>query len=117
MADDLSSQRFYQGTKADLKPGDLIEPGYDSNYGKRKKAAYRAGARSSIGMCDPYTLTAFLFTDIEEHPAWDRQPERMRPALARRAALARSAVEGHRGTVVKMRGNGLCAAFDDGVPE
>jgi rifampin ADP-ribosylating transferase len=42
MADinDLSSQRFYHGAKADLKPGDLIEPGYNSNYGKRKKAAY-----------------------------------------------------------------------------
>ena len=38
--DDLSSQRFYHGTRADLKPGDLIEPGYNSNYGKRKKAAY-----------------------------------------------------------------------------
>ena len=38
--DDLSSQRLYHGTKADLKPGDLIEPGYSSNYGKRKKAAY-----------------------------------------------------------------------------
>ena len=38
--DDLSTLRFYHGTKADLKPGDLIEPGYASNYGKRKKAAY-----------------------------------------------------------------------------
>lgn len=38
--DDLNSQRFYHGTKADLKPGDLIVPGYNSNYGKRKKAAY-----------------------------------------------------------------------------
>ena len=38
--DDLNSQRFYHGTKADLKPGDLIEAGYDSNYGTRKKAAY-----------------------------------------------------------------------------
>jgi len=38
--DDLSSQRFYHGTRADLKPGDLIEPGYRSNFGKRKKAAY-----------------------------------------------------------------------------
>ena len=35
-----SSQRFYHGTKTDLKPGDLIEPGYNSNYGKRKKAAW-----------------------------------------------------------------------------
>ena len=38
--DDPSSQQFYHGTKADLRPGDLIEPGYSSNYGKRKKAAY-----------------------------------------------------------------------------
>ena len=32
--DDLSSQRFYHGTKADLKPGDLIEPGHPPNSGK-----------------------------------------------------------------------------------
>jgi len=40
VTDDLNSQQFYHGTKADLKPGDLIEPGYNSNYGKRKMAAY-----------------------------------------------------------------------------
>lgn len=38
--DDPMPQRFYHGSKADLKPGDTIEPGYKSNYGKRKKAAY-----------------------------------------------------------------------------
>jgi hypothetical protein len=38
--DDLSSPRFYHGTRADLKPGDLIEPGYTSNYGKRHKTVY-----------------------------------------------------------------------------
>lgn len=37
---DLGSQRFYHGTKASLKPGDGIEPGFNSNYGKRKKASY-----------------------------------------------------------------------------
>ena len=37
---DLSSQRFYHGTKANLKPGDLIKPDFNSNYGKRKKASY-----------------------------------------------------------------------------
>ena len=37
---DLSSQRFYHGTKANLKQGDLIEPGFNSNYGERKKASY-----------------------------------------------------------------------------
>lgn len=31
---------FYHGTKADLQPGDLIAPGYQSNFGKRKKAAF-----------------------------------------------------------------------------
>ena len=39
-ADELSSQTFYHGTKADLKPGDLIEAGFSSNYGQRKKAKY-----------------------------------------------------------------------------
>jgi len=38
--DKSGSQRFYHGTKADLKPGELIEPRYSSNYGKRKQAAY-----------------------------------------------------------------------------
>ena len=37
---DLSSPKFYHGTKANLKPGDLIEPGFTSNYGKRKNASY-----------------------------------------------------------------------------
>ncbi len=35
-----SSQRYFHGTKADLRPGDLIEAGRSSNYGKRKKAVY-----------------------------------------------------------------------------
>ena len=38
--DDLSSQPLYHGTKAELKPGDLIAPGYSSNFGERKTAAY-----------------------------------------------------------------------------
>ena len=31
---------YYHGTKASLEVGDLIEPGYASNYGKRKQAAF-----------------------------------------------------------------------------
>jgi hypothetical protein len=31
---------YYHGTKADLKPGDLIAPGFKSNYGSGKKAVY-----------------------------------------------------------------------------
>jgi hypothetical protein len=33
-------QQYFHGTKADLKPGALIEAGRSSNYGTRKKAAY-----------------------------------------------------------------------------
>jgi rifampin ADP-ribosylating transferase len=35
-----NSEGFYHGTKANLKAGDLIAPGFNSNYGSRKKAAY-----------------------------------------------------------------------------
>ena len=38
--DDSSSQHYYHGTKADLQVGDLIGPGYNSNYGRRKKAGW-----------------------------------------------------------------------------
>lgn len=31
---------FYHGTRADLKSGDLIAPGYSSNYGRRKQASW-----------------------------------------------------------------------------
>lgn len=36
----LNTQTFYHGTKANLKQGDLIQPGFSSNYGSRKKAKY-----------------------------------------------------------------------------
>jgi Rifampin ADP-ribosyl transferase len=38
--DELNSQLYYHGTKADLKPGDLIAAGFTSNYGSRKKAGF-----------------------------------------------------------------------------
>ena len=31
--DDLSPQLYYHGTKADLRPGDLIRPGHRANFG------------------------------------------------------------------------------------
>ncbi len=34
------AQAFFHGTKADLNTGDLIVPGYASNYGARKLAAF-----------------------------------------------------------------------------
>ena len=61
-------------------------------------------------------ITTFLFTDIEgSSQLWERDPERMRLALARHDAIARQAVEGNHGVVVKMSGDGVHAAFDDPV--
>lgn len=34
------SQTYFHGTKADLKIGDLIEAGFNSNFGQRKNAKY-----------------------------------------------------------------------------
>ncbi len=34
------SQTYFHGTKADLKIGDLIETGFNSNYGQKKNAKY-----------------------------------------------------------------------------
>ena len=34
------SQTYFHGTKVDLKIGDFIEPGINSNYGQKKKAKY-----------------------------------------------------------------------------
>jgi predicted ATPase/class 3 adenylate cyclase len=63
---------------------------------------------------DPSTVTTFLFTDIEgSSRLWEQEPGRMPHALARHDALARRTVERHRGTVVKMTGDGLYAAFED----
>ena len=65
-------------------------------------------------MHEPSAVTTVLFTDIEGSTRlWERDPERMRPALACHDAIARAAVEAHRGTVVKTTGDGIHAVFDD----
>ncbi len=67
-------------------------------------------------MHDPSADTAFLFTDIEGSTRlWEREPERMQPALASHDALIRIVVESHHGTVVKMIGDGVHAVFDDAL--
>ena len=59
-------------------------------------------------------ITTFLFTDIEgSSQLWERDHQRMQVALARHDAIGRAAVEGHRGVIVKMSGDGIHAVFDD----
>ena len=64
-------------------------------------------------MPDPPTGTVtFLFTDIEgSTKLWEHYPESMKPALARHDAILRATVEMHHGYIVKMRGDGIHAAF------
>ncbi len=38
--DDTGAPGYLHGTKAELNAGDVIEPGYASNYGARKNAAF-----------------------------------------------------------------------------
>jgi hypothetical protein len=37
---DLYAQQFFHGTKANLKEGDLLAAGFNSNYGKQKQALF-----------------------------------------------------------------------------
>jgi predicted ATPase/class 3 adenylate cyclase len=58
----------------------------------------------------------FLFTDIEgSSRLWEQEPERMKPAVAAHDTLARKMIEENHGTVVKMTGDGVHAAFDDAL--
>jgi rifampin ADP-ribosylating transferase len=39
-ANDTTPQLFYHGTRADLKPGDLLAPGFAPNFGEHQKASW-----------------------------------------------------------------------------
>ena len=59
-------------------------------------------------------IVTFLFTDIEGSTRlWEQDAARMQPALALHDAIVRRAVEQHRGTIVKVTGDGVHAVFDD----
>jgi len=64
----------------------------------------------------PIDAVTFLFTDIEGSTAlWEQDGARMSQALAAHDVLARSAVEGHQGKVVKTTGDGMHAVFQDAL--
>src|SRR5438067_236586 len=63
---------------------------------------------------DRPAVATYLFTDIEGSTRlWETEPDKMRPALARHDAIVCACVEGNRGTVVKMSGDGVHAVFSD----
>ncbi len=64
-------------------------------------------------MSAPTQAVTYLFSDIEGSTRlWEVEPDRMRPALAWHDTISRDAVLRHRGSVVKMTGDGVHAAFD-----
>jgi predicted ATPase/class 3 adenylate cyclase len=66
---------------------------------------------NALGHTDIVTI---LFTDIESSThLWEQDPERMSRALAGHDTLMRAVVRKHRGTLVKMTGDGMHAVFVD----
>lgn len=71
-------QTYYHGTKADLKAGDLIGPGYASNYGSRKQANFVYmtatldaaiwGAELAVGVCPGRIYVVEPTGSIEDDP-------------------------------------------------
>ena len=60
------------------------------------------------------TTVTYLFSDIEGSTRlWESDPVRAARTVAWHDDVSRTAVERHRGTVVKMTGDGVHAAFDD----
>lgn len=60
----------------------------------------------------PSGTITFLFTDIEDSSGhWEKDPERMRPALVAHDVRIDAAIGEHGGAVVKHTGDGCCATF------
>jgi predicted ATPase/class 3 adenylate cyclase len=58
------------------------------------------------------TAVTYLFSDIEGSTRlWEQAPERAGPLLAWHDEVTRATVQAHRGTVVKMTGDGVHAVF------
>jgi len=64
-------------------------------------------------LTEPAQAVTYLFSDIEGSTRlWEAEAERMRPAVARHDLVSRAAVVRNAGTIVKMTGDGIHAAFD-----
>src|SRR5215831_14612226 len=64
----------------------------------------------------PDGTVTFLFTDIEGSTSlWEQHPEAMKALLARHDEILCQAVEDNHGCIVKMRGDGVHAAFATGI--
>jgi predicted ATPase/class 3 adenylate cyclase len=74
------------------------------------------GATVSTVADEPFPAVTILFTDLEDSTRrWEEDADIMDAALARHDAILQSEIERHRGAVIKHRGDGVLAMFDDPV--
>ena len=81
------ARSFFHGTKANLKHGDLIKAGYNSNYGKRATAdyVYLSGTLNAA----IWGAELALGEEAGEYTLWNRRdPSKMTPILPTRSTPA-----------------------------
>ena len=82
--DNVISGPFYHGTKADLKPGDLISPGYRSNYGHAERTSPRVYMTATLS---PLGAELAIESCVAAEPATRaRSAHRYRAEIRRRLA-------------------------------
>ncbi|MEQ1874763.1 MAG: NAD(+)--rifampin ADP-ribosyltransferase [Ilumatobacteraceae bacterium] len=130
------SETYYHGTRADLRAGDLIEPGYTSNFGSNRKAnhVYFAatldaavwGAELAIGEGDGRIYVVEPTGSFEDDPNLtdkkfpgnptksyrSRQPLRVTGEITEWQGHAPEVLQAMKGTVERLRQEGV-EAIDD----
>jgi class 3 adenylate cyclase len=107
--------RAYQDVRSILADELGIEPGDELVDLERKILDHdpellptsETGMSSPVPGSLPEGVVTFLLTDIEgSTPLWDQQPEAMAAAVARHEEIVGGTVHGHRGQLIKARGEG-----------
>lgn len=124
-------QTYFHGTKADLRPGDLIETGINSNYGKNNPAKYIYltatldaaiwGAELALGDGRERIYLVEPTGAIEDDPNLTDKKFAGNPSMSYRSKHAFRVLaevvnwQGHSPEVVETMKNNLAALKDQGI--
>lgn len=124
-------QTYFHGTKADLKTGDLIKVGYNSNFGKRKNAKYIFlsatldaaiwGAELASGVGKERIYLVEPTGDIEDDPDLTNQKFPGNPSKSYRSTLPFKVVgevtlwQGHHPEQIKAMKDGIQKLNEQGI--
>ena len=125
------AQTYFHGTKADLKPGDLIDIGLSSNYGQRNNAKYIYltatldaaiwGAELALGEGKERIYLVEPMGDIEDDPNLTNKKFPGNPTMAFRSKHPIRIVgevatwQGHSPEQVKAMKEGLAKLREQGL--